>query len=39
VKLVLPKNLPKGAFSGRVKITTSSPKVPSLEVPISGVVE
>lgn len=39
VKVVLPKDLPKGAFSGRVKITTSSPKIPSLEVPIRGVVE
>ena len=38
VRLVLNQNLGKGAFNGKLKIHTDSPKVPVLEVELKGTV-
>ena len=38
VNIEIPPGMPKGAFQGTITISTESPKVPSIEFPIEGVV-
>ena len=38
VRVVLDPSLPKGPFSGKLTIHTDSPKVPTLEVELKGIV-
>lgn len=38
IRLLVSPETPKGAFEGKLKITTDSEKVPLLEVPVTGTV-
>jgi hypothetical protein len=38
VRLILPENMAKGPFNGKVTLRTDSPKKPMIEVPVHGTV-
>jgi hypothetical protein len=38
VRVVVNPGLPKGPFTGKLTIHTDSPKVPTLEVELKGIV-